>query len=175
MTGVGTVLVDDPALTVRDPSLLSDLPSQPLRVVLDSHARTPVAARVRSGDGQFLQIVADGLPGPSVAADILCCPRSADGIDLGVAMQRLGERGINEVLVEAGPTLTGALLLAGLVDELICYIAPRLLGHEAQPMMRLPGLERLGEAPALQPVDVRVVGADLRLTLKPVRRRPTSQ
>lgn len=82
-------------------------------------------------------------------------------------MMLLGQRQINSVWVEAGATLAGALLQAGLVDELIVYLAPKLLGHEGRGLCQLPGLSQLADAPAFRFSDVRQVGDDLRLTLTP--------
>lgn len=166
VTGVSTVLADDPALTVRAQPYLAELPGQPLRVVFDSALRTPRRSRVLSGPGAALVITAvsdrclDG-------AESVCCPGANGRIDLQAAMRELGHRELNEALVEAGPTLTGALLQAGLVDELICYVAPRLMGDAAQPLARLPGLNRLADAIGLDAVDVRQIGQDLRVIMRP--------
>lgn len=166
ITGVNTVMADDPALTVRTQPYLAELPGQPLRVVFDSAARTPRSARVLSGPGAALVITAvtdRGLDG----VELVCCPAADGRIDLRAAMLELGRRELNEVLVEAGPTLTGALLQADLVDELICYVAPKLMGDAAQPLARLPGLSRLADAIRLDAVDVRQIGQDWRLIMRP--------
>lgn len=91
-------------------------------------------------------------------------------VNLSAVLSELARRDVNEVLVEAGPTLTGALLQQGLIDELICYVAPRLLGDEARPMARLPGIETLDASMKVQTTDVRQIGSDLRLTLRPLGR-----
>jgi diaminohydroxyphosphoribosylaminopyrimidine deaminase/5-amino-6-(5-phosphoribosylamino)uracil reductase len=102
-------------------------------------------------------------------AEFVRCPGADGRIDLPAAMRELGRRELNEVLVEAGPTLTGALLQAGLVDELICYVAPRLMGDAAQPLARLPGVNRLADAIGLDAVDLRQIGGDWRVIMRPQR------
>jgi diaminohydroxyphosphoribosylaminopyrimidine deaminase / 5-amino-6-(5-phosphoribosylamino)uracil reductase len=168
LTGVNTVLADDPALTVRDPALAAALPAQPLRVVIDSRLRSPPSARVRTGAGPCLLIGASDGEGHTADGTIEHCAGHDGRVDLSAALQLLGRREINEVLVEAGPTLTGALMQHGLIDELILYIAPRLLGDDALPMIRLPGLAMLGAAPTMQRSELRVVGDDLCLVLRPI-------
>ncbi len=166
LTGVNTVIADDPALTVRAQPLVGEIPGQPLRVVLDPALRMPRDSRVLSGPGAALVItaVADR---SWKGAESVRCPGADGRIDLPAAMRELGRRELNEVLVEAGPTLTGALLQAGLVDELICYVAPKLMGDAAQPLARLPGLNRLADAIGLDPVDLRPIGGDWRVIMRP--------
>jgi diaminohydroxyphosphoribosylaminopyrimidine deaminase/5-amino-6-(5-phosphoribosylamino)uracil reductase len=169
VTGIGTVLRDDPALTVRAPELVGTIASQPLRVVIDSHRRMPATARMLNEPGQTLVF---GLSPNAEQCDkfeFISCAESQGHVDLKAAMQALGQRGVNEVLVEAGPTLTGALMQAGLIDELICFVAPRLLGDAAQAMMKFPGLERLEDSVRMQWVDMQKLQDDLRLILRPMR------
>lgn len=166
ITGVNTVMADDPALTVRTQPYLAELPGQPLRVVFDSAVRTPRSARVLSGPGAALVITAVS-DRCLDRAELVCCPGADGRIDLHAAMLELGRRELNEVLVEAGPTLTGALLQADLVDELICYVAPRLMGDAALPLARLPGLNRLADAIRLDAADVRQIGQDWRVIMRP--------
>jgi diaminohydroxyphosphoribosylaminopyrimidine deaminase/5-amino-6-(5-phosphoribosylamino)uracil reductase len=168
LTGVNTVIADDPALTVRARPLLGELPGQPLRVVFDSALRTPRNSRVLSGPGTALVITAVADRSWN-GAEFVRCPGADGRIDLPAAMRELGRRELNEVLVEAGPTLTGALLQAGLVDELICYVAPRLMGDAAQPLARLPGVNRLADAIGLDAVDLRQIGGDWRVIMRPQR------
>jgi diaminohydroxyphosphoribosylaminopyrimidine deaminase/5-amino-6-(5-phosphoribosylamino)uracil reductase len=165
-TGVNTVIADDPALTVRVPQLLPEPIGQPLRVVFDSALRTPRGARVLSGPGAALVITA--VAGRSCdGAETVSCSAVDGHVDLHAAMLELGRREVNEVLVEAGPTLTGALLRAGLVDELLCYVAPTLMGDAAQPLAHLPGLDRLEDAIRLDPLDFRQIGSDWRVIMRP--------
>lgn len=168
LTGVGTVLADDPSLNIRDPAL--DMAGRlPLRVVLDSSLRMPPAARLLHCPGPVLVIAAESPAGErrraleAAGAEVVLCPGQGGRVDLDAAMAVLAGREINEVLVEAGATLAGALLRAALMDELVLYAAPRLLGDRARGLVSLPGLEHLANAPMLRITDVRTVGADLRL------------
>ncbi|MGQ0657870.1 MAG: bifunctional diaminohydroxyphosphoribosylaminopyrimidine deaminase/5-amino-6-(5-phosphoribosylamino)uracil reductase RibD [Chromatiales bacterium] len=172
MTGVGTVLADDPGLCVRDPELLKQIPDQPLRVIVDSRLRIPPTARLLAEPGAKLVVTATGNASRAACieesnAEVLAFPGESGRVDLAATLRSLGSRGINEMLVEAGPTLTGALLAERLVDELICYIAPKLLGDAAQGMARLPGLQRLADAVQLDIKDVCPIGPDLRLLARP--------
>ncbi len=168
LTGIDTVLADDPRLTVRGP-LAAQLPGQPLRVVADSALRIPARAKLLHEPGECLLLTAVADARPPVGATVLSCPGPDGRVDLAAALTALGQRQVNDVLAEAGPRLSGALLAGGLVDELVLYLAPRLLGDGARGLASLPGLERLADAPALDLVDTRQVGGDLRLTLVPAR------
>ncbi|MBP7608393.1 MAG: bifunctional diaminohydroxyphosphoribosylaminopyrimidine deaminase/5-amino-6-(5-phosphoribosylamino)uracil reductase RibD [Steroidobacteraceae bacterium] len=181
VTGIGTALADDPALTVRDQAL--DLGGRvPLRVVLDSRgrfepglqlARDGLPTLVFSSDAgaQSLAHLAEARP---AALQFEPMPADAAGrIDLHATLQRLAALECNEVLVEAGPRLAGSFLAAGLVDEIVLYVAPTILGDTAQPSFVLPQpLRALSERPQYSYHDVRQVGPDLRLTLRPVETRP---
>jgi diaminohydroxyphosphoribosylaminopyrimidine deaminase/5-amino-6-(5-phosphoribosylamino)uracil reductase len=171
VTGVGTVLADDPQLTVRD---VPDAP-QPLRVVLDSQLRTPPTARLLREPGTTLIATssADTARAAELAtagAELLALPAGAAGVDLHALLDELGRRECNEVLVEAGPRVAGAFLAAGLADELVVYIAPHLLGHDARPAFELPLLTRMADRLDLAPLDVLSFGPDLRLRLRPAAR-----
>ncbi|MCU0758607.1 MAG: bifunctional diaminohydroxyphosphoribosylaminopyrimidine deaminase/5-amino-6-(5-phosphoribosylamino)uracil reductase RibD [Steroidobacteraceae bacterium] len=168
LTGVGTVLADDPALTVR----VGDSPRQPLRVVLDGRLRSPPAARVFSGPGESLVFALEDadagrfLPPSRVALERVSA--GSDGrLALPEVLRRLGARQLNEAWVEAGPTLAGSLLAAGLVDELVLYLAPTLLGPDARPLAMLPALSRLADRPAWRIHDLRPIGPDARIMLRP--------
>jgi diaminohydroxyphosphoribosylaminopyrimidine deaminase/5-amino-6-(5-phosphoribosylamino)uracil reductase len=153
LTGSGTVLADDPQLNVRLPDYRGP---QPLRVVVDSQGRVPATARLCTDGGPLLLATGKDFPG-------------ADGrVDLAALLRHLAaERHCNEVLVEAGPALTGALLQAGLVDELLLYVAPSLLGHEARPLAWLPGLQQLSQRLQLEFRDVAMLGKDCRIRALP--------
>lgn len=171
VTGVGTVLADDPQLTVRD---VPGVP-QPLRVVLDSRLSTPPDARLLREPGATLIATssAHGARGAELVAagaEVIALPAGAHGVDLGALLDELGRRACNEVLVEAGPRLAGAFLAAGLTDELIVYIAPHLLGEGAQPAFELPAVARMADRLDLDPLDVLSFGPDLRLRLRPAAR-----
>ncbi|NCT83452.1 MAG: bifunctional diaminohydroxyphosphoribosylaminopyrimidine deaminase/5-amino-6-(5-phosphoribosylamino)uracil reductase RibD [Comamonadaceae bacterium] len=144
LTGIGTVLADDPRLDVR----LVPTARQPLRLVLDPQGRMPAGARVLQPPGEARVI------GPGRA-------------DLPALLAELGRQGINELHVEAGPTLSGAFLDAGLVDELLVYQAPLLIG-EGRPLAALAPLAGLEQARRWRFVEATAVGQDLRLRLRPM-------
>ncbi|MGV8960510.1 MAG: bifunctional diaminohydroxyphosphoribosylaminopyrimidine deaminase/5-amino-6-(5-phosphoribosylamino)uracil reductase RibD [Stenotrophomonas sp.] len=166
LTASGTVLADDPALTVRLPDGGDFMP--PLRVVLDAQLRTLACRHVREGRAPTLYLHAADRSCATVAdAEFAGLPLHDGRFDLHQVLQLLGERGINEVHVEAGATLCGALLAAGLVDELLLYMAPLLLGDTARPLLAGLGIESMAQKVGLQMTDVRMVGKDLRLLLRP--------
>lgn len=149
-----TVLADNPRLTAR----LAGLDRQPLRVLLDTHGRIPRTARLFAEPGEILQLTAADLPlDPSGR---LSLPR---------LLTVLGEREINEVWTEAGATLAGALLGQGLVDEAVLYLAPTWLGADARPLAALPSLTSLADAARWQITDLRQIGPDVRIMLRPAQ------
>lgn len=164
ITGIETVLADDPAMTVRDDSL--DIPAQPLRVILDSRFRIPASAKILQEPGEVLVVGVEGEAALSDAETRLM--PGEDGVDLVALLAELGQRDINEVLVECGPRLAGAFVAAGLVDELVVYSAPTLLGSSARPLLELP-LDTMAQQRRLEITDLRRVGDDVRWTLIPAR------
>ena len=166
VTGSGTVLDDDCALTVRDVPEVRP----PMRVVLDSGMRTPARAKVLDGLAPTVLCHAPGVAVPDHigAADVELCelPLAGQGLDLSLLMTELAARQVNEILVESGPRLAGALLAAGLVDELIVYMAPVLMGSNARPLLDLP-LDRMAQKVPLALADARQVGQDWRFTYIP--------
>jgi diaminohydroxyphosphoribosylaminopyrimidine deaminase / 5-amino-6-(5-phosphoribosylamino)uracil reductase len=177
VTGVGTVLSDDCALTVRADELgmapaeaQQAARQQPLRVVLDSALQTPATARVWSGAAETLVLYAEGCDIPAGlsarAKQLVGLPRTGQGLDLTAMTALLNQRQCNEILVESGPRLAGSLLQAGLLDELIIYMAPSLMGSRARPLLDLP-LDRMSEKLELDIQDVRKVGRDWRFTAVP--------
>ena len=166
LTGAATVLADDPALTAR-PEAGEFLP--PLRVVLDARLRTLERTRVREGGAPTLYLHDPALAPPALEdAQFAAAPLLADGrFDLHAVMALLAARGINEVHVEAGPTLCGALLAAGLADEVLLYLAPLLMGERARPLLAGLGIDTMAQALPLEVADLRSVGKDLRLLLRP--------
>lgn len=167
LTGIGTVLADDPQLTVRAAEL-AGVPA-PLRVVVASGGRLPAGCRLLAGGGPVLVYTGPAASAwaSSAGAERVAVPPGDDGRpDLAAVLADLARREVNDVLVEAGSTLAGALLARELVDELVIYLAPMLLGEAARGMARLPGLEALADAPRWRWHDVRRVGPDLRLTLR---------
>lgn len=168
LTGISTVLADDPRLTVRE----FDIGRQPLRVVLDSQLRIPLDAQMLHQTGQALLIAAaDGNKKAAAlratGAEIVFLPSSDGNIDLGALMRHLVARETNEVLVEAGPTLCGALLMARLVDELVLYYAPCLLGNQERGMFQLPPLGCMDDRVQLEVLDMRALGNDWRVIARP--------
>ncbi len=163
LTSSATVLADDPELTVRLPGDWR----QPDRIVLDSNGRVSPGAKVWASGARRYWISQGATPAIDGVTALTVASGDDGHLSLPAAMAALGEQGVNAALVECGPTLAGALLQAGLVDELLAYVSPSLLGHDARPLVRLPGLERLSQRIALEWRDVRRVGDDLRLTLQP--------
>jgi diaminohydroxyphosphoribosylaminopyrimidine deaminase/5-amino-6-(5-phosphoribosylamino)uracil reductase len=170
VTGIGTVLADDPALTVRDPTLDLD-GRRPLRVVVDSRLRLPATARVLDDAAPTLVFTtamdADAAALEARGARVEALAARDGGVDLQALLDRLVELECNEVLVEAGPALSGSLLAAGIVDELVLYLAPCVLGDAAQPMFRLPVIARMEERHNFRVHDTERLGEDLRVTLRP--------
>ena len=168
MTGIGTVLADDPSLTVRLDGM-GDGFRQPLRIILDSHLRTPPDAKMLELPGETLIIT--GAVDPDNEARltrtgirIVTLPMQDGQLDLAAVMQYLGTLQINELHLEAGATLCGALLQVGLIDELVIYMAPHLMGDAARGLFALPGLEQMAQRIKLSVSDVRAVGHDWRMT-----------
>ena len=168
LTGIGTVLADDPSLNVRK----NEAARQPARIILDSHWRTPVNARLLALPGQVLIAGLEENPVPddlrNSAADCVGLPSSTGRVDLKAVLHELAVRGINEVQVEAGATLCGSLMQQGLADELLIYQAPVILGGGAVSPFALPRLDNMDDRVHLEWVDSRYIGKDLRLRLKPV-------
>lgn len=167
MSGIGTILADDPSLTVRNPDD-SLAERQPLRIVLDPHLSTPLVARFLKQPGHSLIVTATEEPElqeqlEQTGAEVIYLPQGPDAIDLHALMGVLAEREINEVLLETGAILSGAALRAGIIDELVFYMAPKLMGDGARGLFHTPGLEKLSDAVELSISDVRAVGDDWRI------------
>lgn len=168
LTGIDSVLADDPRLSVRLTPECAHL--IPTRIILDTQARLPANARLLAEPGSILWVTAQEAPARAELDDRVVRLRlqtSAGRIDLQALLRQLAERDCNELLVEAGATLAGAFVEAGLVDELILYLAPCLLGDDARAAFRLPPLAELDQARRWQWDRVDAVGNDLRLILRP--------
>ncbi|MCA6940768.1 bifunctional diaminohydroxyphosphoribosylaminopyrimidine deaminase/5-amino-6-(5-phosphoribosylamino)uracil reductase RibD [Pectobacterium polaris] len=176
LSSSATVLADDPSLTVRWSELGADVQKryseadlrQPVRVIVDSRQRVTPQHRIVSQPGEtwLARVQADEQAWPQGVEQVML-PQHNGGVDLVALMMVLGRRQINSVWVEAGASLAGALLNAGVVDELIVYLAPKLLGENARSLCLLSGLDQLSQAPEFDIADVRQIGSDLRLRLKP--------
>jgi len=169
LTGVGTVRDDDPQLTVRGVATSR----QPLRVVVDSRLETPPAAKVLAGGGALIATaVADSAGMRALrdrGAEIVVLPNAAGKVELGALMRELAHREINELHVEAGFRLNGSLLGEGLVDELVIYLAPHLVGDAARGMFSIPEIRDLKDRRELRILDTRMVGSDLRIVARPIK------
>lgn len=179
MTGVNTVIRDDPRMTVRSGQL--DHPDadrvarrQPERVILDSALRTPPQARILRQQGETLIFSGPDQKGLPEAFSGLAVTQHALPVDEQGRLRLLdalkflaAERAYNEIMLEAGPTLSGAAVQAGLMDELVIYIGARFLGHEGLPLLRLPGMERMSDHVPLRITDMQRIGDDCRITVRP--------
>ncbi len=168
LTGVGTVLDDNPRLDVR----LVDTPAQPLRVIVDSRLDTPPGARILDAPGRVLIYAAQPADAARDAlaargAEIALTPGPNGKVDLPAMLADLARRGINELHVEAGHKLSGSFVRERLVDEFLVYLAPKLLGA-GRDLAAFGPLETLADALTLRYVDVQPVGADLRILARPV-------
>ena len=163
LTGIGTVRDDDPQLLVRD----VETTRQPLRVVVDSRLETPLSARILQGGPVLVAVAVDDEKRANLlraaGAEVLLLPNAAGKVELKDLLEELGRRGINEVHAEAGFKLNGSLLREGLVDELLLYLAPCLIGHDASGLFNLPELTSLDGKRPLQIRDLRQIGEDIRL------------
>jgi diaminohydroxyphosphoribosylaminopyrimidine deaminase/5-amino-6-(5-phosphoribosylamino)uracil reductase len=167
MTGIGTVKSDNPQLTVRH----VQTPRQPKKVIVDSHLAIPLDARLLQGE-TVLIFTANGENQEKKAAlekmgmQVIVLPDAEGMVDLRKMMTTLADLGINEVLVEAGCSLNSALVNTGLVDEMIIYFAPHLIGDNAQGMIKLPELVSLEHKKTLVIQDLRMIGRDIRVIAK---------
>ncbi|MDP1923966.1 MAG: bifunctional diaminohydroxyphosphoribosylaminopyrimidine deaminase/5-amino-6-(5-phosphoribosylamino)uracil reductase RibD, partial [Thiobacillus sp.] len=164
LTGSGTILADNPRMNVRD----FDIGRQPLRVVVDSALRTPADAAILPA------LIACHHADPAAraaleqaGAEVIELPGADDRVDLAALLTLLAQRGVNELHIEAGAVLNGALIKAGLVDEWVAYVAPMVVGDSARGLFDHPSLTMLADAARFRLADVRQIGGDLRLTLLP--------
>lgn len=176
MTGIDTILLDNPSLTVRANEMAAEdvklAPAQqPLRVVLDSHLRTPITSKIFKQPGTTAIVYATrnemaeyALEIPGVELKYL--PGAESHVDLEATLEWLArEKECNEVWIEAGATLSGAFIQAGLVDELIVYMAPKLLGDSARPLLHLPGMQTVSQHIPLNIKEVKAIGEDWRFVI----------
>jgi diaminohydroxyphosphoribosylaminopyrimidine deaminase/5-amino-6-(5-phosphoribosylamino)uracil reductase len=167
LTGVGTVLNDDPRLDVR----LVETARQPLRVVVDSRLETPPTARILPAPGEVLFYAASPEPERMAAlqalgAEVASMPNAGGKVDLAALLDDLARRSINELHVEAGHKLNGSFVREGLVDEFLVYVAPKLIG-EGRGLAAIGPLAALDQAVTLRFTDVTLIGSDLRILARP--------
>ena len=166
LTGIGTVRHDDPELTVR----MVPCSRQPRRVVIDHHLDIPLSARILDGEPPLiLAVTGDAAKRTALearGAEVVLVPGEGRKADLAAVARLLGERGFNEVTVETGGKLMGSLLRAKVIDELVLYVAPTILGDAAQGLFAMDELTRLEDAIRPRIVEVRTVGADIRITAR---------
>jgi diaminohydroxyphosphoribosylaminopyrimidine deaminase/5-amino-6-(5-phosphoribosylamino)uracil reductase len=176
ITGIGTQEMDNPSLTLRiteEDLGVEDSLQQPIRVVVDAQMKMSADARLLQASG--LCVVAT-LDEPkqrkksqalvAAGAEVIFLPAQGQHIDLQVLLEVLAQRECNQVMVEAGAGLAGAFIAEGLLDELVCYWAPKLFGSQARPMFDLP-IETIDAHLALSVKDMRMVGEDIKLTMQP--------
>lgn len=171
VTGSGTVAADNPSLNVRLPGLCD---RQPLRVLLDSRYKVPATNHFFGIESPVLVIGARAAPNAYTQAlpqhvSVLSAGTASlgTGVDLDRTLSLLADQEVNEVHLEAGATLTGAFLAAGLVDEMVVYVAPVVMGDAARGMFQLPGLERMQDRIGLRTISSTTIGDDLKLVLRP--------
>lgn len=168
LTGIGTVLADDPSMTAR----VQEPPLMPLRVIVDTHWRTPAHSRILSDPSSALIAGSrdETMPSVLLRTGVRCIglPQSAGRVDLHALMRHLAALEVNEVQVEAGAQLCGALLKAGLVDEILLYLAPVLLGEGGPGPFSLGVLESMQERAQLEVLESCKMGDDVRLRLRPL-------
>lgn len=187
VSGVETILSDNPSLTLRLEDWLGDKPKawnsnndikQPVRVVLDSKLRLPENAKILKQPGETWVLTTEAVTHErckilqSLGAKVVSLPADGENLDLSSVLDYLAQEEINEVLVESGATLSGAFVRAGLVDEYIIYMAPKLIGHQGRPLFNLPGLTRMDQSLELKLKDLRQVGNDIRIVAGPETANP---
>lgn len=164
LTGIETVLADNPQMNVREIETVR----QPIKVIVDSSLRMPADTAILQGAKTLIACAAPDAKKAAAleaaGAEILCLPGTDGKVDLNALLSRLAQKGVNEVMTEAGPRLNGALIAAGLADEWVQYVAPCLLGSAARPLFELAEPASMQERLNWKLADQRMLGADLRLT-----------
>jgi diaminohydroxyphosphoribosylaminopyrimidine deaminase/5-amino-6-(5-phosphoribosylamino)uracil reductase len=164
LTGVGTILADDPSMTVRMDGILQ----QPLRAIVDTHLSTPLDAKILAQQGKTIIFTCRKDEGDvqrfaKHGIEIITVPQKGSYLDLEAVLDHLGTLEINEVFLEAGATLSGAMLQAKLIDELVIYVAPILLGNNAKGLFGLTNMETMDQKIALNIIEQRAIGVDWRI------------
>lgn len=168
LTGIGTVLADDPQLNVREVAC----ERQPWRVLVDARLEVPTSARILSGGHCLVATASDDRSRieslQTLGIEVVSLPNPAGKVDLQLLMHELGRRSFNEIHVEAGVKLNGSLLRERCVDELLLYLAPMLVGDNAQGLFKLAAADALDQATRLDIRDIRQLGKDLRIVARPI-------
>ncbi len=172
LTGIGTVLSDNPSMTVRSlENNIQTIGRQPLRVIVDSHLRISPKANILQGGNTLIAFAQDSENKSdallAAGAELICIPNADNKVCLKTLLSHLAHMQINEVLVEGGEGLNGALLAQNLIDELLLYFAPKLIGSKAKGLFELPALTHMNQSIALDITDLRQIGCDIRLRAKP--------
>ncbi len=182
ITGIETVLHDDPLLTIREPSLLKIRDTQPYRVILDTQLRLSATAKLFQVNANVLVFTKKNDPQKiselqTAGAEIMLLPpHDSQRIPVDQVLQELASRQMNNVMLECGATLNGAFLTAKLIDELVIYMAPSLLGDTARGAFHLPHIQTIPEKVSLEMIDIRAVGKDWRIIAKPLyKKQPKNQ
>lgn len=166
MTGIGTVLKDNPSLTVRE----LDIGRQPISVIVDSHLRIPLDAKLLNNEQVLIAFANDSENKAEQLAkrgvSLLCIPDEQGKVCLKRLLTHLASNEVNEVMVEGGEGLNGALIALKLIDELVIYYAPKLMGSDAKGMFALPALQSMQAVVPLDVMDVRQFGNDIRVIAK---------
>jgi len=170
LTGIGTILSDDPSMTVRIDGILK----QPLRVIVDTHLSTPLDAKILAQQGNTIiftcrEDAGDVKRFAKHGIEVITVSQKGNYLDLDAVVDYLGTLEINEVLLEAGATLSGAMLQAGLVDELVIYMAPVLLGNKAKGLFALSNLNSMDQKISLDIIEQRAIGVDWRIRAIPFK------
>jgi diaminohydroxyphosphoribosylaminopyrimidine deaminase / 5-amino-6-(5-phosphoribosylamino)uracil reductase len=167
LTGAGTVLADNPSMNVRELSINR----QPLKVIVDSQLKIPVNANILFGGNALIAFATDSQNKAKellkTGAELLCIPNKVGKVCLKTLLSHLASQQINEVQCEGGEGLNGALMAQNLIDELLIYYAPKFMGDTAKDMFAMPEITNMRQTIALDILDVRQIGADIRLRVKP--------
>ncbi|MFK5984626.1 MAG: bifunctional diaminohydroxyphosphoribosylaminopyrimidine deaminase/5-amino-6-(5-phosphoribosylamino)uracil reductase RibD [Pseudomonadota bacterium] len=168
LTGIGTVLADDPSMTVRESKY--NLIKQPARIILDSQLKIPPTAKIlKQPDRVYIFTSQNQLDCAKAkllqqqGVSLYAVPLQSQGLDLAQILTKLAELQFNEILLESGKKLAGSMISAGLVDELVIYLAPKLMGSGGRAMFDLDGINTMADVKDLNIKDIRQVGKDLRL------------
>jgi len=168
LTGIGTVLSDDPSMTVRS----ININRQPLRVIVDSHLRISPQANILQGGNTLIAFAKDCENKSDLlqaaGAELICIPNADHKVCLKTLLSRLAHMQINEVLCECGEGLNGALLSLNLIDEMLLYYAPKLMGSKAKGLFATPEFTQMSQAIALDVFELRQIGSDIRMRAKPI-------